>query len=176
MVPPRRRDLLRTLGATGIAPLAGCVTLATGDDEPPTEQSTDGVAQPLLYSTGGSGWLPDPDSTETGWVHTVAHGKRYDVTFAVPLARDTNQEASVSLTHAGADDYELTFSAGDQESDRENTPRDTDSVPGTHVRGGGSIPADFASLRIVAGDEPVRTIRRDGTFPKLHRLPTPIEL
>lgn len=172
---PSRRTLLSSLAVAATALTAGCSGL-TGEDATPTERI--GEQQPLSVGVSGGSCLPDPDDlqTETGWVYTAAHGERDDVSFDVQVGHDHTTEASVSLTSAGNNDFDLTFSAAPTETDRRKSEPDSDCRFGTRFTGGGSLPSEFERLRVVAGDETVLTVEPRGTMPVLYRLPTPIQL
>lgn len=185
---PTRRRLLRSgLAVAGAGLLAGCSGVV-GEDSTPTDRR--GESLPLTYSHGGGGCLPDPDElgTETGWVHTVAHGERDDLTFDVQVAHDVGAEVEVSLTNAGMGDFDLSFSTadadstGDGDSTRdgdstgEKTPESSDCIHGTRVTGAGSLPQDYDRLRVVAGGETVLTVEKEVTMPRLFDVPTPLEL
>lgn len=174
MSSPRRRAVLRGLALATTASLAGCSGPGGDDDEPtPTDRSPRvGVS----YSAGGARCHDDVDRATVGWVHTVAHGERYDVTFDAILGHETGEEVSVELTHVAANDYELAFSSPSQATTEKTTDRDTRCLFGTRVTGGGTVPTDFETLRVTGGGERLLTIEREGTTPTLHRLPTPVKL
>lgn len=119
---PTRRSLLRSgCVAAGAGLLAGC-TSVVGGGSTPTPTARRGESLPLSYGHGGGGCLPDEMEAETWWVHTAAHGERDDLTFDAQVAYDAGAAVEVSLTRTGDHDYELTFRAGETETEREKTP------------------------------------------------------
>lgn len=166
MASPRRRPLLKRICVGGGA-LAGCVSFGDRDESTRTDRG-----RPFSYSTGGVQCLPDPNSVESGWVHTVANGD-YDVTFDVLLAHGRSSEATASLLAPGENNFDLRFEVFEPATEGQKTPTEADCTFGTRIRGDGTVPSDFRSMRVVAGGEIALTVERDGTFPELHRVPSP---
>lgn len=172
-----RRRFLALTCATGLATVAGCQRYVSelGAEDSDRTGSSDGADSPErrsylgVLSKAGPSEFSDSDDGHSGWVHTVAHGETYDVTFDVRICHDSRDAIEVDLFERASDEYALSFDTGG------GAHRESDCNFGTHVTGSGSIPTDFESLSVTVNDEPLQTMNRDGTLPRLQPLPDPID-
>lgn len=167
-----RRRFLSLTGTIGLATFAGCVGNAFGgSDKTPDDTDPSDSANFLgSLSKGGPSEFSNSDDVHSGWVHTVADGETYDVTFDVRICHDSREEVEVELYRRATGEYALSFTT-------DGGPHgESDCNFGTQINGSGSIPTDFESLSIDANGGNLRTVDREGTFAALHPLPDPIDL
>lgn len=176
---PRRRVL--ALGVVvGSVGTSGCLTaMSAGGDE----SGDDGTAgtnnadvRSLTLSKSGPGTLADASDVHSGWVHVVAHGETYDVTFDVRISHDRTEEAEVSLRGFPGGEYDLELATSEaSETPKLAKPDAGGRQFGTRITGSGTLPIDFESLRVTANGETLRTVENEGTMPVMRPLPDPVE-
>lgn len=161
-----RRQFLFLGGVTGMASLAGCqLSSARRGNDPPEDTDARGLA--LSKSRGSE--LSESDDVHSGWVHVVADGETYDVTFDLRVCHGRQEEATVGLEQRVTNEYALEFETtgeADGESDCEY---------GTRITGGGTLPTEFEMLRVTANGRTLQTLENEGTMPRLRPLPDPLE-
>lgn len=159
-----RRRFLALIGTAGAVTLAGCQgNVSKQSNETTTTRDTLGLG----LSKSGPSELSD--DAHSGWVHLVAHGETYDVTFDVQVCHGTQDEVKVELEESETDEYALVFTTNG------GTRSDSNCDFGTRIKGGGRIPTDFELLTVVLNGETIQTVKKDGTLPTLHPLPNPID-
>lgn len=166
-----RRRLLTLAGTTSLAALAGCLGsgLGRGNKSRDDPDTPDGISRLGAVSKAGPSEFSDSDDVHAGWVHTVAHGETYDLTFDVRVCHGRQDAVEVDLSGGRTGEYALSF-----ETDG-GTPTESNCGFGTRVTGSGLLPTDFESLTVDANGETLRTMQRDGTLPSLRPLPDPID-
>lgn len=172
----KRRHFLKLGGIAGLTALSGCQDGIGGQAKTPSEGNADDLG--LAISSSGPGCLHQWDDTHSGWVHTVAHGETYDMTFDVRISHSPGKKVNVNLTTTPlSSEYVLEFTIEDQteeSTERKQPISDSDCDIGARLQGGGSIPSDFKMLRVTVNDKTLKIIERNGTFAALHPLPDPI--
>lgn len=178
MESPRRR-FLAFATSTGTLGVAGCLTLFRNDtpgDDATGAQETD--TRPLTLSKSGPSDLAESSEVYSGWVHVVAHGETYDLTFDVRLCHERGEEVAVNLHGLSGGDYDLDFDTTGSTETRK-TPTDSNAVShcgfGTRITGSGTLPQDFQSLRVTANGRTLQTLENEGTMPVMRPLPDPID-
>lgn len=164
-----RRRFLTLTGTIGLTTFAGCLggranqsnDISNGTESPGDDNYLGTLAK------GGPGEFSESEDVHSGWVHTVADGETYDVTFDVRICHQ--DEVEVEFYKRESDKYTLSFSTDG------GTPSKSDCDFGTQITGSGSIPTDFGSLNVDVNGETLRRIKREGTLPSLHPLPDPID-
>lgn len=154
--------------------------MVTGQGEPTGETSTDSRDDSLglAGANSGPGPLADGEDVHSGWVHVVAHGETYDVTFDARICHGVDERGTVDLTRDIANSYLLTFGTeASPETRSRAAPSDggSDCDFGTRITGGGRIPTDFEELRVTAGSDTIQTVLEEGTMPIMRPLPDPID-
>ncbi len=171
-----RREVLALGAAVGSLGASGCLTaISTGNGKPGDERATDEVdIRDLTLSKGGPGTLADASEVHSGWVHLVAHGDAYDLTFDVRIEHGWTEEVQVSLRGIPGGEYDLAFGTTEASGTPSGSADADDRAFGTRVRGSGTLPTDFESLRVTAGGETLRTVDNERTMPVMRPLPDPI--
>lgn len=159
-----RRRILLLIGTAGVTSLAGCQSNIPGQSDG-TSGTTDTLG--LSLSKGGPSELSD--DVHSGWVHLVAHGESYDVTFDARVCHRLQDEVEVELSERTTGEYTLAFTTDG------GTHSESNCDFGTRIKGGGTIPSDFELLAVTLNGEPVQTVEREGTLPTLRPLPDPID-
>lgn len=178
MTIPRRRVL--ALGATsGAIASAGCVSglLRSGEDGPTENQEED--RRPLTLAKGSPGSLADSDEVHSGWVHVVAHGETYDLTFDVRSCHEPGREVTIDLHGIPGGEYDLGFATTEASKTGATTTEadaDSDCAFGTRINGSGTLPLEFEKLRITADGRTVQTVEKEGTMAVMRPLPDPIDV
>lgn len=172
----QRRQFIKLSGAAGITALSGCQDVVGKEVGNSRKENTDDLG--LAISNSGSGCLSQWDDELSGWVHTVAHGESYDITFDLRISHNRGDEINADLTKAEkSDGYLLQFtidnSTGTPDK-RTQSINDSDCNLGTRIKGGGSIPLDFNILYINVNGDNIKTIDRKGSFAAIHTLPDPV--
>lgn len=160
------------LAATiGLTTFGGCLgnVLRRGDESPNRTDSSDGTDYLGALSKAGPGGFSNSDDGRSGWVHTVANGETYAVTFDVRICHESQSEVAVELYKSATGEYTLSFATNG------GPHSESDCNFGTHLNGSGSIPTDFESLNVDVNGETLRNAKREGTFARLHPLPDPID-
>lgn len=159
-----RRQFLIFTGTVGVASLAGCLDdVPERGGRPSTETDTLG----LSLSKSGPGELSD--DVHSGWVHLVAHGETYDVTFDARVCHRQQDEVEVEIYESDPDEYTLAFTTDG------GTHSESDCDFGTRIKGGSTIPSDFELLAVSLNGETIQAVEKDGTLPTLRPLPDPID-
>lgn len=172
-----RRHFLKLGSIAGITSLSGCQDVIGEVATNRSENDTNDLG--LAISSSGPKCLHREDDIQSGWVHTVADGETYDMTFDVRISHGQGEEVEADLTTvSNSTEYVLGFAIEKQpeESSEQKQPiSESDCDPGTRLKGGGNIPDDFEMLRVSVNDRTLTTIEREGTFGTLHPLPDPIK-
>ena len=171
----RRRFL--TLGAvTGAGVLTGC-----NDAMFPSKQDTASAnteSHGLSYAT--SSWSsPYEQEVHSGWVHIVADGDSFDLTYDVRLCEIGGEEVEPTLARTDPDEYTLALTLKPESSgeiDTEVSVSESECSYGTRITGGANVPNDWERLEVVIIGKHIRTIKREGTLPKIRPLPDPISV
>lgn len=173
----RRRRVLRFGGVAGVAALAGCQGVIGFQDAEPPHDSADTLG--LAIAKSGPSCLSTTEDAHSGWVHTVANGRTYAVTFDIRVSHARGGAVTMDLTSTPLPgEYILAIMTANQGEDTRKPivpPNDPDCDVGTRVIGGGSVPLNFETLRVTMNGKTIQTVEREGTFPKLTPLPNPIE-
>lgn len=171
MCNQRRRRFLVFGGSIGLTTLAGCQGIVSEPSGGGTNRtdSSDGTNYLGALSKGSPGEFSNLDDGRSGWVHTVAHGETYGVTFDARICHDAGDEVKVELSEQVSGEYTLSFTTGG------GTHGGSGCNFGTRVNGGGSIPTDFQSLNVDVNGETLETVQREGTMASLQPLPDPID-
>lgn len=175
----QRRSIVVAL-LVGMVVGAGAIAVSDAgwsldDGEPNT--ASDAPDPGLATASSGPTCLNESIKPHGGWVHTVAHDDRYDVTFNATIAHDRSEAVDVNLSDTGFGVYEIQFETHERTSTSAttNVTQTEDCETGTTITAGGSIPSEFKSIRVTVNGEVIQTVEKDGTFPVLRQLPNPIE-
>jgi hypothetical protein len=159
--------MVAVVGLTGIPLIT--------EQQPP---SPDGETNGLIVSTNGPSCVDTITDSDGGWVHVVADGNQYDVTFNLTVSHDSRERVSTDLASDGSGVYELQFvtdsnrtTAREETQSRETTQS---CSTGTKLVGAVSLPTEFERLDVTVNDNRVATFERVGTFPTLRELPNPV--
>ena len=166
-----RRRFLALTSAVGLTSFAGCQGDGSpgGDDVPDSTESPGNSNHLGALSKAGPSEFSDSEDVHSGWLHTVAHGETYDVTFDARICHGSGDAVEVDLFERASDEYALSFTTSG------GPHRKSDCNFGTRLTGSGTIPTDFESITVAVNDETLLTANREGTFPRLHPLPDPID-
>jgi hypothetical protein len=178
----RRRRFLKFGGVASTVATAGCLASAFGGGDTPGEESAGPTeskdALGLALAKSGPGSLAESDEVHSGWVHVVAHGETYDVTFDVRVCHRRGEVVTIDLGHAIGGEYVLAIATGEA-TDTRKTTSDPDTGSGcdfgTRIKGGGRLPNDFETLRVTADGRTIQTVENEGTVPILRPLPDPVD-
>lgn len=160
------RRFLILSGTIGMSSFAGCQESTPSQEGTPADDSD---TLGLTLSKSGPGRLADSGEVHSGWVHVVAHGQTYDVTFDARICHGHQDEVEVDLTDGMSDVYALEFSTNGEIDD------DSECNYGTRIVGSSTIPTDFDSLRIKVNGRTIQTVEKESTTAILRPLPDPIE-
>jgi hypothetical protein len=146
--------------------LTGCLNgvpdVSGQDDETTnTTDSSDSTNFLGALSKGGPSKFSDSNDVRSGWVHTVANGETYGVTFDVRICHNDKDEVKVELYKRTTGEYALSFTTNG------GTHGESDCSFGTRITGSGSIPTDFESLNIDVNGGTLETIEKK----KVHSQP-----
>jgi len=162
----RRRQFLVLAGTASAVSLTGCQTSsAQRGNDPPNATDARGLA--LAKSSGSA--VSESDDVHSGWVHAVADGETYDVTFDLRVCHGRETEVTADLSGGPTNEYVLSFDTTG------STDGETDCDYGTRIKGGGTLPTDFETLRVTANGRTLQTLDNEGTMPRLRPLPDPLE-
>lgn len=178
-----RRRFLQGMGSSGTLALAGCLGQVVDQEGQPSEAYEPGEEMGHVASSSGPHCLEDDPGGEgaTGWIHTVASGDAYHVTWDLRIEHERSETIESRLSSRPGDEYELAFfdaavGATGADSNGESVPLSEEDCPvGTRLRGGGSVPSDFERLTLLVYDVEIVVLERAGTVPTLRELPDPIE-
>lgn len=146
----------------GVVSAGGVILLSDGPETTTDDSSIQTQNVSLSVGTSGPTCLDAPN--ETGWVHLVADGESFDVTFDLAVA---GANPSVSLERTGPATYTLAVTASEWD-----TGGDCRSV--RRVTGGGSVPSSFETLRVTVDGAQIAVFDDDTTMPRLQPVPTPL--
>lgn len=129
----------------------------------------------LTVSSSGPACVDKLVEENGGWVHTVASGRYYSVTFNGTITHNRTETVTVNLTDSSSGIYELQITTRRSE----NTSNKVNSTAShcqlaTRITGGGAVPTDIEALRVTLNNNTIEEIRIEQTFPTLRRLPNPI--
>lgn len=175
---PRRR-VLALAGTSSVLASAGCLSSLVGPEDTPESNGTteNQDVRPLTLAKGSPKNLIESDEVYSGWVHVVAHGETYDLTFDVRLCHERGREVTVDLYGLPGADYDLEFATGASET-RATTPESaavSNCEFGTRINGSSTLSLEFERLRVTANRRVLQTIEREGTTAVMRPLPDPID-
>lgn len=129
----------------------------------------------ITVSSSGPACVDQLVEENTGWVHTVASGRYYSITFNTTIRHNRTNEVMVNLTGSGSGIYELRIRTQKQQNISKKASSVTSSCQtATRVTGGGAVPTDIEVLRVTVNNKTIQRINIEQTFPTLRRLPNPI--
>jgi hypothetical protein len=173
---------LKLGGITMIVAATGCLDSVSGyDGSGSTTTDTPNAAEDspgLAFSKSGPGQLAESDEVHSGWVHVVAHGETYDLTFDVRICHGRGSIATAELDSSTAGEYVLGFSTM---SATETNSASTDSTPGsdcdfgTRMVGSGRLPGDVETLEVRNTYGIIQPVVIEGTTPIMRPLSDPVE-
>ncbi|MGM0398256.1 MAG: hypothetical protein ACQEQY_04615 [Halobacteriota archaeon] len=126
---------------------------------------------PSYYFSAGTTRATDAaEHPDAGWLHEVQTDDVIVVTGNATVRHPANTWVDLEIRAAGRDGYVIQLTTEPTNETRASSPQVSD------VQWGTSIPKDYGSIELRAGDDRIRIIEKDdATTPRLFSLPNPID-
>lgn len=169
-----RRRFLALGAATGVTALTGCAEqLSPGD----ATTSSAGASDPGVAVVKTTGSLPPSKTVHSGWIHLVADGTGFDMTFDVRICHGFDAGVEASLDDRRSGRYEVTFSKTQRTDNSKTPPAQTDQSGceyGTRINGSATLPKDLDVLTVTSNGDQLLEFEKEGGTGEMRPLPDPL--